>query len=163
MMFYENGKLNFNTQLTQFRFTKARFSDRLNEQGLLAEKNGEDWNFSPYEFSGTYEKDNYVFLEGNGFAGRELSELISSEQKETRVYSLSFMITLLEKMVSKKVSGFNAEPASVFVSAVLKNKAGRKITFEKSSLTKTEAGAALKPDTFLETIFSRRVIINESE
>ena len=83
MMFYENGKLNFNTQLTQSGFTKARFSDRLNEQGLLAEKIGEDWNFSPYEFSGTYEKDNYVFLEGNGFAGRELSELISSEKKET--------------------------------------------------------------------------------
>ncbi|MBP5251855.1 MAG: hypothetical protein J6Z17_05525 [Treponema sp.] len=116
MMFYENGKLNFNTQLTQSGFTKARFSDRLNEQGLLAEKIGEDWNFSPYEFSGTYEKDNYVFLEGNGFAGRELSELISSEKKETRIYSLSFMITLLEKMVSKKVSGFNAAPASVFVS-----------------------------------------------
>ncbi|MBO4405095.1 MAG: hypothetical protein J5780_07210 [Treponema sp.] len=120
MISYRNGKLFFDTQITPEEFVKARLAERMEEKGLLAENKNGVWNFSPWKFSGTLEENNRVYLEGNAFEGKTLSFLLKEDGEAEKVFIRSFMVTLIEEMISDKVSYSSVFSEGVFVSSDLK-------------------------------------------
>ena len=119
MISYRNGKLIFDTQVTPEEFVKARLAERMEEKGLLAENKNGVWNFSPWKFSGTLEENNRVYLEGNAFEGKTLSFLLKEDGEAEKVFIRSFMVTLIEEMISDKVSYSSVFSEGVFVSSDL--------------------------------------------
>ena len=50
---FNENKIILDTRLTEDQFSKAKFSDRLNEQGYLVTVNENQFTFSPWQFTNT--------------------------------------------------------------------------------------------------------------
>ncbi|WP_296092355.1 hypothetical protein [uncultured Treponema sp.] len=107
-VFLYNGKIFLDSRMASNVFVKAGFAGKIRENGLLAELNGETWNFSLWNFDGTVSsadlkefaqgKDETVFLEGSCFDGLALSECFESLQKKDSIKACSLVCNALDSL-----------------------------------------------------------------
>lgn len=87
------------TSLDEEMFAKTKFSNLLEETGTLVVKVGEnEFDFSPWKFSGTKSDESDVYFEGDRFEGATISSLLmkandgSNEDGETARKALSLLV-----------------------------------------------------------------------
>lgn len=107
-VFLCDGKIFLDSRMASNVFVKAGFAGKIRENGLLAELNGEAWNFSLWNFDGTVSsadlkefaqgRDETVFLEGSCFDGLALSECFESLQKEDSIKACSLVCNALDSL-----------------------------------------------------------------
>ena len=117
MISYRNGKLFFDTQISPEAFVRARLAERMEDKGLLAEKQNGAWTFSPWKFSGSSEENGRVFLEGEGFEGKKLSVLLEEDELTKKTVVRSLMVSLIEEMIQQNVRYSSVFSEGVFVSS----------------------------------------------
>lgn len=92
-VFEKEETLYLNTGMNQTGFAKCRFTERLAEKGMLAQKEEGVWKFSYWGFTGAYVKSSdvettsvvvkqmneRVFVTGKAFAGKTLKEYFDDE------------------------------------------------------------------------------------
>lgn len=107
-VFLQDGKIFLDSRMSGNVFVKAGFAGKIRENGLLAELNGETWNFSLWSFESTLssadlkefaqDKDETVFLEGSCFYGFVLSEYLESLEKEESIKACSLVCNALDSL-----------------------------------------------------------------
>ena len=107
-VFLQDGKIFLDSRMSGNVFVKAGFAGKIRENGLLAEFNGETWNFSLWNFDGTVSsadlkefsqgKDETVFLEGSCFAGFSLSECFESFDEKDSIKACSLVCNALDSL-----------------------------------------------------------------
>lgn len=113
-VFLYDGKIFLDSRMSGNVFVKAGFAGKIRENGLLAELNGEAWNFSLWNFDGTVSsadlkefaqgKDETVFLEGSCFDGLGLSECFESFQKKDSIKACSLVCNALDALDESKAA-----------------------------------------------------------
>ena len=99
----QTGSLTLDTGMTQSAFSKARITQRLSEQGLLAQKRDNSWQFTPWAFTGTRlaetedGKAPTVLLEGNGFEGATLGTLLGGDDAARSACAAATVCAVLEE------------------------------------------------------------------
>lgn len=89
----DDSTIFLNTLKTENAYTKAKTSDLLQEEGMLAEFYNNQWNFSPWKFTEpvlssfeptvyTQKDDETVLLKGSGFKGKSLKDILELEPTE---------------------------------------------------------------------------------
>ena len=78
----EENTIALNTNMTSETFAKTRFAEKIKEKGVLAELNGNKWDYTPWTFDSTEEKDGIIFMTGTAFRGKIASEILDKEQNE---------------------------------------------------------------------------------
>lgn len=69
----EGENIYLNTFMTSSEFARAKFSDKIDEKGILAKKTEGIWNFQTWSFEETFENQNEnVILKGTAFSGKTL-------------------------------------------------------------------------------------------
>lgn len=113
-VFLYDGKIFLDSWMASNVFVKAGFAGKIRENGLLAELNGEAWNFSLWNFDGTVSsadlkefaqgKDETVFLEGSCFDGLALSECFEVLQKKDSIKACSLVCNALDALDESKAA-----------------------------------------------------------
>lgn len=111
-VFLQGEKIFLDSRMSGNVFVKAGFAGKIRENGLLAELNGETWNFSLWSFESTLssadlkefaqDKDETVFLEGSCFYGFVLSEYLESLEKEESIKACSLVCNALDALDESK-------------------------------------------------------------
>lgn len=111
-VFLQGEKIFLDSRMSGNVFVKAGFAGKIRENGLLAELNGETWNFSLWSFDSTVSsadlkefsqgKDETVFLEGSCFAGFSLSECFESLEKKDLIKACSLVCNALDALDESK-------------------------------------------------------------
>lgn len=69
----EGETIYLNTFMTSSEFARAKFSDKIDEKGVLAKKTESIWSFQAWSFEETFENQNQnVILKGTAFSGKTL-------------------------------------------------------------------------------------------
>ena len=102
---FNENKIILDTRLTEDQFSKAKFSDRLNEKGTLVTVNENQFTFSHWQFTNTtLTSFSTIGLEGETKKGKTLSELISLEEKDAlTVYKINLVCRAIEAAVKEKI------------------------------------------------------------
>lgn len=97
------------TSLNEEMFAKTKFSNLLDETGVLAEKLDENkFVFSPWKFSGTKSDESDVYFEGGGFEGETVSSILikandgTKEDEKKAEKALSFLAEVYTYALSGK-------------------------------------------------------------
>jgi hypothetical protein len=138
IVFVKGNKLYLDTSMTQSAFSKSRLSERMSEQGFLAEKKNDSWEFSPWTFTGTMlrtsDDDNIseasralaetVLLEGNAFSGSTLKSLfdtddssLSEQGKATSSEAAAAVCSAIERAVETNVKLTDNGAGGIFISS----------------------------------------------
>ena len=110
-VFLYGGKIFLDSRMSGNVFVKAGFAGKIRENGLLAEFNGETWNFSLWNFEGTVSsadlkefaqgKDETVFLESPCFDGFSLAECFENSKKNDSLKACSIVCSALDSLDEK--------------------------------------------------------------
>ncbi|WP_407399726.1 hypothetical protein [Treponema sp.] len=112
----ENNTISLNTNMTPIFFAKARFSERLREKGVVAEFNGTNWEYSPWIFDNTEERDGLLFLKGTAFDGRTVDEILNCDS-ENKIQKLAVTLCeVLENSLGSKAPVENIGGGGIIVS-----------------------------------------------
>ena len=132
LVFFENGNICFDTYMTQGSFAKSRMADHMEENGWLAQKDGGQWNFSEWRFTGTRARmsesgpvTETVILEGAGFAGRTLKDFfdldfsreLGNAEKAFVIYAAAKTCSALEAASKQKIDVANIGGGGIYLSA----------------------------------------------
>ena len=79
---FDGNEVYLNTQMTPDVFAKTRFAEKIHEKGVLAELKNGRWNYEPWSFTDTLEKDGYIYLHGTAFSGTTADRILSSACEE---------------------------------------------------------------------------------
>lgn len=139
IVFYNDGKLHLDTSMSQSAFAKSRMTERLSEKGFLAEYKDNSWNFTNWEFTGTYVKQcsdenasmatramqETVLLEGSAFEGKtlkniydtEAEENFSEQSKEISAIASSAVCGAIENAIQKNINLPDNGAEGIFISS----------------------------------------------
>lgn len=129
IVFFQEGSLFLNTCMSNSDFVKARFSERIRENGVLAEKEGGQWNCSPWNFDSTVSSRSVkgfcedgketVFLEGTAFDGMTLHEMLEGSCPSSLQAAAAFC-SAVQAAAEKKFPVDGIGGGGIFISADLK-------------------------------------------
>lgn len=167
----ENTNLYLNTFMTSSEFARAKFSDKLDEKGVLAKKTDGVWNFQSWSFEETFENQNgNVILKGNAFSGKTLKTYFENFSAKTEdssakteplaqtAFSASEKFSLAQKS-SKSSLEENAK--SVKAAATVVNVIEEAINW-KQELPELGGGGIFISEDFLQILFLPKMFFMSS-
>lgn len=137
LVFQKDSKLYLDSCMGESTFAKSRIASRLQENGFLAKRNSDGWNFEPWCFNGTQQSANLmelpeemsaaqramyctVLLEGEAFSGRTLMDYFEAEangeSKAQCTFAAALVVSVMEEAVTQKVNLLPEGASGIFIS-----------------------------------------------
>lgn len=103
ILYYSNNKIYFNTFMNSSAFTRTRFAEKMNQNGLVAEKTSEGWSFLPWKFDESLLSPDgkTMYIAGEAKEGFRLLDIL--EDKNTAPYTAA-VIEAIKAAVEKESS-----------------------------------------------------------
>lgn len=112
----EENNIALNTNMTSEIFAKTRFAEKIKEKGVLAAFNGNKWEYNPWTFENTEEKDGKIFLTGTAFHGKIAAEILESGTEEEIHNLASILCRALDGAIKSKAPVSNIGCGGIIVS-----------------------------------------------
>lgn len=112
----EENTIALNTNMTSETFAKTRFAEKIKEKGVLAELNGNKWDYTPWTFDSTEEKDGIIFMTGTAFRGKIASEILEAGTNEEIQHLAKILCGVFEDSIETKAPVANIGCGGIIVS-----------------------------------------------
>ncbi len=117
---FNKNEIYLNTKMTPDVFAKTRFAEKIHEKGVLAELKDDRWNYNPWSFTDTLEKDGYIFLHGTAFHGTTADQIFSSACEEKIHDTAKAICSALEGALKTRAPLSNIGCGGMIISGDLK-------------------------------------------
>ncbi len=123
LIFFRDEKFFFDTKISESDFVKARFAEKIRENGVLAEFSDGAWNFLPYHFDFTVSaKDaagsgDTIFLCGDGFAGETFCKILKNSADEAKISAADKIFSAMDEATEKNLCVDGIGAGGIFLSA----------------------------------------------
>lgn len=109
-------RIYMDTNMTPEVFAKTRFTEKIREKGVLAELTEGKWNYNPWTFDETLEKDGHMILGGTLFCGTTVSDMLKVNNSTKTKECILAVCNALENAVATKAPLANIGAGGIIVS-----------------------------------------------